>query len=102
MARYISPAELTALAERFVQEGNIGVDRKMVMDFIECAHSFAHIELTCLLIPGENDDPEEMDAFHRISSLILVDRNTHKYIRGRRKVIICGFYDCRDRTDMLK
>ena len=171
MARYISPAELTVLAERFVPEGNIGVaftyneplvgleyvldcaedlhrhglktvlvtgglatvetcerlrgkidvmnidlkafsdrfykelvggDRKMVMDFIECAHSFAHIELTCLLIPGENDDPEEMDAFHRISSLILVDRNTHKYIRGRRKAIICGFYDCRDRTDMLK
>lgn len=131
MARYISPAELTALAERFVPEGNIGVaftyneplvgleyvldcaedlhrhglktvmvtgglatvetcerlrgkidamnidlkafsdrfykeliggDRRMVMDFIECAHSFAHIELTCLIIPGENDDPEEMDA----------------------------------------
>ena len=93
--------DLKAFSDRFYKE-LIGGDHRMVMDFIECAHSFAHIELTCLLIPGENDDPEEMDAFHRISSLILVDRNTHKYIRGRRKAIICGFYDCRDRTDMLK
>ena len=53
--------DLKAFSDRFYKE-LIGGDRRMVMDFIECAHSFAHIELTCLIIPGENDDPEEMDA----------------------------------------
>lgn len=39
----------------------IGGDRKMVMDFIEAAVKVCHVELTTLLIPGENDSEEEME-----------------------------------------
>lgn len=130
LSRIISPDDLTALAERFIPEGNIGVaftyneplvgleyvldccslihergmktvmvtaglatietceklrghidamnidlkafsdlfykdicagDRKTVMDFIETANSFLHVEISCLIIPDENDSFEEME-----------------------------------------
>jgi pyruvate formate lyase activating enzyme len=32
----------------------------MVMDFIREAVRFCHVELTTLIIPGENDTPEEI------------------------------------------
>jgi len=35
-------------------------ERKMVMDFIIEAVKHCHIELTTLIVPGENDTPEEM------------------------------------------
>ncbi|MBR0516686.1 MAG: AmmeMemoRadiSam system radical SAM enzyme [Firmicutes bacterium] len=38
----------------------LGGDRKMVMDFIEAASTFCHVELTTLIVPGENDSEEEM------------------------------------------
>ncbi len=38
----------------------LGGDRKMVMDFIEAAADFCHVELTTLIVPGENDSEEEM------------------------------------------
>ena len=38
----------------------LGGDRKMVMDFIEAAAGFCHVELTTLIVPGENDTEEEM------------------------------------------
>ena len=38
----------------------LGGDRKMVMDFIEAASAFCHVELTTLIVPGENDSEEEM------------------------------------------
>ena len=38
----------------------LGGDRKMVMDFIEAAAGFCHMELTTLIVPGENDTEEEM------------------------------------------
>ncbi|MBR5642428.1 MAG: AmmeMemoRadiSam system radical SAM enzyme [Firmicutes bacterium] len=38
----------------------LGGDRKMVMDFIEAAATFCHVELTTLIVPGENDSEEEM------------------------------------------
>lgn len=38
----------------------LGGDRKMVMDFIEEAVKVCHVELTTLIIPGENDTEEEM------------------------------------------
>ena len=38
----------------------LGGDRKMVMDFISNAVKFCHVELTTLIIPGENDTEEEM------------------------------------------
>ena len=37
-------------------------DRKMVMDFIARAAQVCHVEVTTLIIPGENDSEEEMDA----------------------------------------
>ena len=40
----------------------LGGDRKMVMDFIEAAVKVCHVELTTLVIPGENDSEEEMAA----------------------------------------
>ena len=36
--------------------------RKMVMDFIAEAVKHCHIELTTLIVPGENDSVEEMEA----------------------------------------
>jgi pyruvate formate lyase activating enzyme len=38
----------------------LGGDRAMVMRFIEQAVQFCHVELTTLIIPGENDTEEEM------------------------------------------
>ncbi len=38
----------------------LGGSRKMVMDFIERAVKDCHMELTTLIIPGENDSEEEM------------------------------------------
>ena len=38
----------------------LGGDRKMVMDFIERAVKDCHVELTTLIVPGENDSEEEI------------------------------------------
>ncbi|MCR5148844.1 MAG: AmmeMemoRadiSam system radical SAM enzyme [Eubacterium sp.] len=38
----------------------LGGSRKMTMDFIERAVKDCHVELTTLIIPGENDSEEEM------------------------------------------
>ena len=38
----------------------LGGNRQMVMDFIEAAVRSCHVELTTLIIPGENDSEEEM------------------------------------------
>ncbi len=38
----------------------IGGNRKMTMDFIEAAVRSCHVELTTLIVPGENDSEEEM------------------------------------------
>ena len=38
-------------------------DRQMTMDFISRAVSHGcHVEVTCLIIPGENDSPDEIDS----------------------------------------
>ena len=52
----------------------LGGDRRMVMDFITHAVQSAHVELTTLIIPGENDSEEEM---RELSAWIanLRDRN---------------------------
>ncbi|SEK67153.1 pyruvate formate lyase activating enzyme [Pseudobutyrivibrio ruminis] len=36
-------------------------NRQMVMNFIQEAAKYCHVELTTLIIPGENDSDEEMD-----------------------------------------
>ena len=38
----------------------LGGDRQQVMSFIEAAAAFCHVELTTLIVPGENDSEEEM------------------------------------------
>ena len=38
----------------------LGGDRQMVMDFIERAVKGCHVELTTLIVPGENDNEEEI------------------------------------------
>ena len=52
--------DLKAFTDRFYEK-LIGGDRGTVMRFIEKANEFSHVELSCLIIPGENDSDEEMD-----------------------------------------
>ena len=52
----------------------LGGDRAMVMRFIERAVQFCHVELTTLIIPGENDTEEEM-------------REVCKWIAGLRGIV---------------
>ena len=40
----------------------LGGDRRMVMDFIREAVKRCHVELTTLIVPGENDSDGEMDS----------------------------------------
>ena len=40
-------------------------NRRMVMDFIEEAVKHCHVELTTLIIPGENDSEEEIEKLSR-------------------------------------
>ena len=43
----------------------LGGDRSMVMSFIEEAAKHCHVELTTLIVPGENDSEEEMRELTR-------------------------------------
>ena len=43
----------------------LGGDRTMVMAFIEEAVKTAHVELTTLIVPGENDSEDEMRELSR-------------------------------------
>ena len=51
--------DLKAFTDRFYHDF-IGGDFKMVKDFITGAVRSCHVELTTLIIPGENDSEEEM------------------------------------------
>ncbi len=51
--------DLKGFTDRYYRDV-LGGDRKMVMDFIEEAVKVCHVELTTLIIPGENDSEEEM------------------------------------------
>ncbi len=51
--------DLKAFTDRFYKDF-IGGDFQMVQDFIKCAVQFCHVELTTLIIPGENDSEQEM------------------------------------------
>lgn len=53
--------DLKGFTDRYYREVLKG-DRKMVMDFIARASQVCHVEVTTLIIPGENDSEEEMDA----------------------------------------
>lgn len=51
--------DLKGFTDRFYNEV-VGGDRKMTMEFIKRAVQDTHVELTTLIIPGENDTEEEM------------------------------------------
>ena len=53
--------DLKGFTDRYYREVLKG-DRKTVMDFIARAAQICHVEVTTLIIPGENDSEEEMDA----------------------------------------
>ena len=52
--------DLKGFTDRYYREV-LGGDRQMVMDFIREAVKRCHVELTTLIVPGENDSREEMN-----------------------------------------
>ena len=53
--------DLKGFTDRYYSEVLRG-NRQMVMDFIEAAVKTCHVELTTLIVPGENDGEDEMRA----------------------------------------
>ena len=51
--------DLKGFTDRYYEK-ILGGSRRMVMEFIEEAVRHCHVELTTLIIPGENDSFEEM------------------------------------------
>ena len=51
--------DLKGFTDRYYRDV-LGGDRRMVMDFIREAAQRCHVELTTLIVPGENDSEEEM------------------------------------------
>ena len=80
-------------------------DRGMVMDFIALAVKHCHVELTTLIIPGENDSEEEM---RQISTWISELKDANGNTIGRNIPLhISRFFPCfhmtdRDATDVSK
>nr|WP_278245415.1 AmmeMemoRadiSam system radical SAM enzyme [Oribacterium sp. P6A1] len=61
--------DLKGFSDRYYRDVLKG-DRRMVMDFISESVKYSHVELTTLIIPGENDTEEEMSEISGwISSL---------------------------------
>ena len=56
--------DLKGFTDRYYREVLKG-DREMVMAFIERAVQVCHVELTTLIVPGENDSEAEMDELSR-------------------------------------
>ena len=52
--------DLKGFTDRYYSEVLKG-DRRMVMEFIREAVKVCHVEVTCLIVPGENDSREEME-----------------------------------------
>ena len=43
----------------------VGGELRVVMKNVEAAVEECHVEITCLIIPGENDDPKEMEEMSK-------------------------------------
>ena len=56
--------DLKGFTDRYYREVLKG-DREMVLEFITAAVKFCHVELTTLIVPGENDSEEEMEQLSR-------------------------------------
>ncbi len=76
--------DLKGFTDRYYEKVLKG-SRKMVMDFIARAVQVCHVELTTLIIPGENDSEAEMDELSRwISELKNGEGTTKDRISGGR------------------
>ncbi len=66
LAPYIDAmnVDLKGFTDRYYKEV-LGGDRRMVMEFIGAAVSSCHVELTTLIVPGENDGEDEMRGLSR-------------------------------------
>ena len=56
--------DLKGFTDRYYEKV-LGGSRRMVMDFIERAVKDCHVELTTLIVPGENDSEEEIREMSR-------------------------------------
>ena len=71
--------DLKGFTDRYYREV-LGGDRQMVMDFIREAAQRCYVELTTLIVPGENDSEDEM---RRLSEWIAGLRNIYGGRQGR-------------------
>ena len=71
--------DLKGFTDRYYRQV-LGGDRKMVMRFIEEAVQRCHVELTTLIVPGENDSEAEMRS---LSEWIAGLRNVYGGKQGR-------------------
>ena len=69
--------DLKGFSDHYYEKILLG-NRKMVMDFITEAQKRCHVELTTLIIPGENDSDEEMDELS--SWIASLDKNIPLHI----------------------
>ena len=71
--RIIPQEQITRFTENYYSNV-LGGNLQMVKEFIETAAQFCHVELTTLIVPGENDTEEEMRAISEYISQ-LKDKN---------------------------
>ena len=71
--------DLKGFTDRYYREV-LGGDRQMVMDFVREAVHRCHVELTTLIVPGENDSEEEMNG---LSEWVAGLRNVYGGRLGR-------------------
>ena len=78
--------DLKGFTDRYYRDV-LGGDRDMVMKFIERAVKSCHVELTTLIIPGENDSEEEMREMCRwIAGLETGNAQGAQGVKGNRGV----------------
>ena len=71
--------DLKGFTDRYYRDV-LGGDRQMVMAFITEAARRCHVELTTLIVPGENDSEEEM---HELSGWIAELKDVYKNMQGK-------------------
>lgn len=71
--------DLKGFTDRYYRDV-LGGDRQMVTDFIREAVKHCHVELTTLIVPGENDSAEEM---HELSGWIAGLKDVYKNMQGK-------------------
>ena len=71
--------DLKGFTDRYYRDV-LGGDRQMVMEFIREAARRCHVELTTLIVPGENDSEEEM---RELSGWIAGLKDVYKNMQGK-------------------